>query len=532
MIAMNKKGKVIDPKKLMKLLWPDVTLYKQQWDIVYSIHGQEESGYIPAVETYAPAGNMLGKDYTAAFICLWFFLSRYPCRIVTTSAKDDHLRVLWGEIGQFISTSKYSLDYKKGGPLVINHQDIKRWHNGQRCPKSYLIGMVASADSIAAMQGHHIANIGDGVPRTLFVSDESSSVPDAYYTMAKTWFNRAFIFGNTWDCQNFWKRNVEAGDLYSEDGKRCYRRVIKIKAADSPNVRYAKSQIARGIEPTDEVLVPGVKSWSQYQMDLATLDQIKQCVVLDAEFYKGKELYLYPPTWLNRAEEIARQLDASKKPRKARAIGCDPAEGGDDCAWSVVDEYGLIELIAYKTPDTSVITGDTLALMRAYGVQPENVVFDAGGGGKEHVDRLRSQGYNVRTVGFGESSTAELKRKGVVTPLDERKDEHEVRYAYKNRRAEMYGILRQLLDPINEGFGIPAEYPELRRQLAPIPLWYDEEGRLYLPPKQKKADAAETTKNKVTMHDLIGCSPDEADSLVLAIYGMTNQTSRTFAGSI
>lgn len=527
MIATNKKGKAIDPKKLMKLLWPDVTLYKQQWDIVYSIHGTDDM--LPAVETYAPAGNMLGKDFTAAFICLWFFLSRYPCRIVTTSAKDDHLRVLWGEIGQFISMSKYSLDYKKGGPLVINHQDIKRWHNGARCPKSYLTGMVASADSIAAMQGHHIANIGDGVPRTLFMSDESSSVPDAYYTMAKTWFNRAFIFGNTWDCQNFWKRNVEAGDLYSEDGKRCYRRVIKIKAADSPNVRFALAQQAAGIEPTDEVLVPGVKSWSQYQMDMATLDSIKRCVVLDAEFYKGKELYLYPPEWLNRAEQIARNLRG--QPRKARAIGCDPAEGGDDCSWCVIDEYGVIERIAYKTPDTSVITGATIALWQRYGVQPENVVFDSGGGGKEHADRLRSQGYNVRSVGFGEAASPELKRKGVVTKLEDRKDEHETSYVYKNRRAEMYGILRQLLDPINPGFGLLPEDTELRRQLAPIPLWYDEEGRLYLPPKKKKPDSGDSTKNKITMHDLLGCSPDAADSLVLAIYGMTNTVHKTFAGA-
>lgn len=528
--ALKKKVKVIDPKKLMKLLWPDVTLYKEQWDIVYSIQGDEERSFLPADETFAPAGNMLGKDFTSAFICLWYYLSRHPCRIVTTSAKDDHLRVLWGEIGQFISQSKYPLDYKKGGPLVINHQDIRKWYHGEKCPKSYLTGMVASADSIAAMQGHHIANTGDGIPRTLFVSDESSSVPDAYFTMASTWFNRALIIGNTWPCENFWKRGVEGGTKYSEDGKRCYRRVIRIKAADSPNVRFALSQKSAGIDPTDEVLVPGVKSYGEYVKNLAQWDDIQKCVSLDAEFYKGKELYLYPAEWLNRAERIARDLGGNV--RKARAIGCDPAEGGDKSSWTIIDEYGIIKIISIKTPDTAVITSRTIALMHEYGVIPENIVFDQGGGGKEHADRLRAQGYNVRTVAFGESSTPELKRKGVVTPLDDRKEEKETRYVYKNRRAEMYGILRQLLDPINEGFGIPSECVELRRQLSPIPLWYDEEGRLYLPPKTRKPDAADTTKNKITMFDLIGCSPDEADSTVLAVFGMTNHAKPVLAGAI
>ena len=59
MNSVKQKPKVIDPKKLMKLLWPTVTLYKEQWDIVYSIQGDGDA-YLPAVETYAPAGNMLG----------------------------------------------------------------------------------------------------------------------------------------------------------------------------------------------------------------------------------------------------------------------------------------------------------------------------------------------------------------------------------------------------------------------------------------------------------------------------------------
>jgi hypothetical protein len=37
-----------------------------------------------------------------------------------------------------------------------------------------------------------------------------------------------------------------------------FRRVIRIKAEDSPNVRYALAQIAAGKKPTGEVILPGV----------------------------------------------------------------------------------------------------------------------------------------------------------------------------------------------------------------------------------------------------------------------------------
>jgi hypothetical protein len=40
-----------------------------------------------------------------------------------------------------------------------------------------------------------------------------------------------------------------------------------------------------------------------------------------------------------------------------------------------------------------------------------------------------------------------------------------------------------------------------------------------LPPKQRKPDALNTDRKK-TMIDLVGCSPDEADALVLAVYGL------------
>jgi hypothetical protein len=165
--------------------------------------------------------------------------------------------------------------------------------------------------------------------------------------------------------------------------------------------------------------------------------------------------------------------------------------------------------------------------MHRYSIKAKDVLFDAGGGGAVHADMLRAKGHRVRAIAFGGSATAEKKR-GINT-LDQRKVDDVTRYAYKNRRAEMYGMLSRKLDPEDGGgMAISRDYVELRRQLSPVPRLTDGEGRLYLPPKKKK-DAQST---ETTMTELIGCSPDEADALVLAIFGLEKKTSRVKVGAL
>ena len=239
---------------------------------------------------------------------------------------------------------------------------------------------------------------------------------------------------------------------------------------------------------------------------------------------------MYPPDWLNRAEEVYKKLTAPSN-RKGKAIGVDPAEGGDSTVWTVVDDLGILEQLSMKTPDTSLITNTTMMLLTKWGVAAENVVFDRGGGGKQHADALRAKGHKVRTVAFGESATPEMKPFYPYESFSTKVHQEETRQIYRNRRVQMYMILRQWLDPeLNErGFGISQHLVELRRQLAPIPLMFDGEGQYYLPPKNKR----DPKSNAVTMTDLIGCSPDEADYTVLALYGLTFPQKRTeFIGAV
>lgn len=283
-----------------------------------------------------------------------------------------------------------------------------------------------------------------------------------------------------------------------------YRKVIRIAAEDSPNVELGLLQRTAGEEPTDEMVVDGVLSFKEYLNRRANWDARKQAIGLDARFWRGKDMMLFPEDALRRAAILADQLRGKK--RRPKAMGIDSAEGGDSSVWTVVDELGVIKQVSLKTADTHTIPAFTKELGQRHDVPPERWVFDAGGGGKQHGDRLRSEGFDVQIVGFGESAIAEMADEGNV----------EKRQEYPNRRSQMYGMLARLMEV---EFAIPAEYSELRRQLSKIPKTFDSKDRLCLIPKRGKP-------GQRSLIQLLGCSPDEADSCVLGVYGMLMESTQ------
>ncbi len=325
-----------------------------------------------------------------------------------------------------------------------------------------------------------------------------------------------------------------------------HRRVITITAEDSPNVVLARRQMEAGIEPDGTEVVPGVLPWFEFLRREDTWDEVRKCIGLWGRFYKGAAILLFPPTWLNESNQRAAELRVEVPVRRAKGIGIDTGEGVANTSMSAVDEWGLIEVTSRLTPDTSVITGDAIAFWTKHNVAPERVCFDRGGGGKQAADLLKRQGFNVRTVGFGE--TLMLKPKRGLTRVEERLANIEERYTYKNRRAQMYHELSLLMDPsvnlevnrlghtVSRVFALPTsqmmsgrpEYDELRRQLAPMPKLTDEEGRYWMLPKNKK-DPDSKVK---TLIELLGKSPDEADSLVLAVHAMLHKAVVQRAGAL
>ena len=202
------------PVEFLHLLWPQYPIYDKQQEICRSVVNNSE--------TFCPAGNMLGKDFISGMLVLWFFLTRWPCRVVTSSADHSQLEsVLWGEIRRFIQTSVIQLDIDKGGPLVINHMHLRKHlphDKKQVCGLSYCIGRVAAKGE--GLLGHHIANEGDGIPRTLLLLDEASGVEDMAYERGTTWANRIVAIGNCYTNPtgaNFFEKGVKSGDIPMED---------------------------------------------------------------------------------------------------------------------------------------------------------------------------------------------------------------------------------------------------------------------------------------------------------------------------
>jgi hypothetical protein len=259
---------------------------------------------------------------------------------------------------------------------------------------------------------------------------------------------------------------------------------------------------------------------------------MKQTIGLDAEFYEGEEVRLFSEVALSKSNQFNKTLPLLG--RRGVSMGVDTGEGGDSSVWTVVDEQGVIEQLSIKTPDTSVIPGTTIGLLNQYNIPAERVLFDAGGGGKEHVDALRAKGYNVKSIPFGGSPTSADEYKLHKRMPEESREVREQREVYRNRRAEMYGEASKVIRGVHEsgigskGFGIADSLEALLFQLGKMPKLYDGEGVLYLPPKNKKGKSVE----QKSLTELIGHSPDEADSFVLAVFGLVWLETESVVGSM
>ena len=521
---------LLDPMKLIQTCWPGVTLYKEQREIVYSVDD------VP--ETIVPAGNQLGKDFVAALICLVFFLRRSPCRIVTTSVDSHQLeKVLWGEMKQFINTSKYPL------PLDVKFLDIRKVHTsgpnrGREVDKSYLIGRVAKEPE--GLLGHHLPRGPNGQPRTLVVYDEGSGIGDEMYKVTESWRHRALIIGNCFPCANFFYKGSKRGNIKDSDGD-WFRKVIRIKAENSPNVKLAHAEIKADKKPSHRELIPGVVSFRDYQNRRMLWDEMQQSIGLDAEFYEGIEVKLYPMPHIEAAETIAKRHLRSKM---GKTLGIDPAMGGDNTSFAVSDqdeeEGWLCYLESLKTPDTMLIVDKAIILMNEWGIIDSNVLIDAGGGGVQIANNLRRKGFpNVRVVNFG--SAVKPQKIAGTAPVRKREHAEEKKFVYRNKRAQMYDLLSLKMNPSSGmiQYGIPTRYLDkpnpgkstLREQMEPIPRMIDDKGVIFMLPKQRKTRVVgQTEERQVTLTELIGHSPDELDSVVLSVLGLEEKKTK-LAGS-
>ena len=476
----------VDPLRFVSLCWPDMTLYDKQRDVLQSIRDN--------IETFVHAANELGKTRIAAVVAIWFFASRTPARVVTSSSSETQLNaILWSEIHQLINTSKFRLPFVS---KTLCMKKLRKPDATETEPLDYVIGCVTNM--VENFQGHHLPN---DKPRVLAIFDEASGVPDEFFDASDSWAHRKLVIGNPLSTTNFFYFKCKGGDAPDPAGEApLLRKVIHISGRDSPNVQVGMRWRDEGRPGRPPVLIPGLLSYAEYLRRDQEWDEVKRTTRLHGEFYEGDQAVLFPMQWLDAAMNAQRWDALQQTNRQVEAIGVDVAAGGrDNTCWTLVDGRGVLEQIVMDTPNTMEIVGRTIRLIEEHQVPPSCVAFDAGGGGKQIADRLLEQRYDVCLIGFGETATSSQ--------------------AYKNRRAELYGELRELLKPDGEKqpFALPPIAYELRQELTVLPLQYDSEGRLYLPPKERRSTHA---TGEVSLRQLLGRSPDRADSLALAAWAL------------
>lgn len=186
---------------------------------------------------------------------------------------------------------------------------------------------------------------------------------------------------------------------------------------------------------------------------------------------------------------------------RQRVLGIDfAAQGNDQCVATVLDRlsnqhWRVTEQIAWDEPDAMISTGKIVNLIATH--KPTITVLDVGGMGHVVHNRLTEVGMKVHR--FDGASTQGIDK-----------------IHYVNARAEMYYILKDWFDL---GFLIlNKQYPEIVRQAEKIRMKFRSDGRRLI-------------QSKVDMKKDEFFSPDDLDSLGMAVYGAVKWLGKSNIGA-
>lgn len=410
-----------NPEYFAKTLFNSV-LWDKQIEVMNSVRDNPK--------TAAKSGNTTGKSYDAALIAMWFLLSHYPSKVITTAPGWNQVEnILWKEIAS-LSRKATILGHPIGGQLLASELKLnEEW---------FAIGI--STDDVNRMQGFHS-------PYLLVIIDEALGVPPMIWEAIQSLHPyRVLAIGNPLD---------PIGDFYN-----CFSSPLWHKITVSC-LDCVKWQDEHG-------KIPGLVSreWiEEMRSELGEGAPLYQARVL-GEFPEDIEATLIKRQWV----EEARNRDLEETEEDSIKIeACDVASKHGDSETVKTYRYGhtFKNIKAYQriptTETRDILSHDYLKL------ELNDLVIDADGLGEGLDDMLREKNVPFYDFhgGYGQKA------------LDSEK--------YKNLRTQFYLIVAKKFEKgLYDLRQLPQkEYEILKNQLCCIRVKpHDAMGRMQIETKE------------------------------------------------
>jgi hypothetical protein len=204
--------------------------------------------------TIAVSANATGKSHAAARIALWFYLCYPDAQVYTTAAPPERnlRKILWGEIG--------SLTRKRQD--LLPGSDVSSGMNIQRSPQSFITGV--SIPMAGTPEQREAKFSGKHAPHMLFIVDEADAVPQEVFKGIESCMSggmtRMLIMFNP---------RADVGTV-SGMVKRREGNVIHLSAFDHPNVSTGEDVISGAV--SREKTVRRINEWTRPLAPHETVD--------------------------------------------------------------------------------------------------------------------------------------------------------------------------------------------------------------------------------------------------------------------
>lgn len=415
--------------------------------------------------TVVRACHSSGKTWCAAHIVLWALQAYEYCSVVTAAPTETQVKeLLWGEIRAAAAQS--AIAYPDP-----NTQDL---HLG---PRRFALGF--SPNQPVRWQGFHNRYV-------LVVLDEASGIPRELHEGVEALRSSGEVhvlkIGNA---------NEASGAFYEDFSDPRYHKFV-ISAYDTPNLQGLTLASLRRMSERELDDLPNPHLITRrYVLEMAEKygedSDVYRIRVLGEFPRSGGEDVLIPLAWIEQAQR------AQVVSGGTWVAGLDVARYGNDrTVLTVRQGMRVVKTYAWSQADTMETCGKVDHYLSNIRPLLHSLNVDAIGLGAGVADRMEELGWPVAAVTVS----------GAPTDYDE--------IRFRNLRAQYYWHLRTLFQRGLVGGEISEEQ---KSELVDIRYRLRSDGSVELEEKEKAKER-------------LGCSPDFADSIMLAFAPVTPATNR------